>query len=61
MANSGKSKPSQLSIPQIADIHLNHPPTGKALDTIIEYINKNLPPVQGNKVAPSPKNPGGNP
>jgi len=50
MVNTGKGAPQQLSIPQLAEIHLNHPPTGKAIQAILEYINKNLPPIQGNKV-----------
>ena len=51
MANTGKASPQLLSIPQIAAIHQFHPETGKALQTILEYINKNLIPKQGNRVA----------
>jgi len=53
-------KPQLLSIPQIDEIHLAHPPTGKAIQTIVDYINRNVNPVQGNKVAPRNPNPGGN-
>ncbi|MBU6231680.1 hypothetical protein KGP36_03345 [Patescibacteria group bacterium] len=49
------SKPQKLSIPQLADIHLNHPPTGKAIQAILEYINANVTPVQGNRVEPKKK------
>lgn len=52
MANTGKSKPQLLQIPQLAEIHLNHPPTGKAIQTILEYINKNVTPAQGNRIEP---------
>lgn len=53
MPNTGKSKPQLLSIPQLAAIHQSHPETGKALQIIVEYINRNIPnPVQGNKVQP---------
>lgn len=52
MANSGKAKPQLLSIPQLNAIRANHPPTADAIRTILEYLNANLSPVQGNKVAP---------
>lgn len=53
-----QSKPKLLSIPQLADIHQNHPPTGKAIQAILEYLNKNLVPLQGNAVAPRKGAPG---
>lgn len=52
MASTGKAKPQALSIPQLAIIHQKHPEVGKAIQTILEYINKNVTPVQGTKVAP---------
>lgn len=61
MASTGKSKPQLLAVPQIAQIHLNDPATGKAVQTIVEYVNKNLPAAPGTRVAPRPKTPGGNP
>lgn len=51
-ANTGKAKPQLLSIPQLASIHHNHPETGKAIQTIMEYINRNVVPIQGDKVQP---------
>lgn len=51
-ASTGKSKPQLLNIPQLASIHQFHPETGKAIQAIVEYVNSNVTPVQGNKVAP---------
>ena len=48
---TNKVPPSLLSIPQVAKIHVTDPSTGKALQTIIEYINKTVTPPQGNKIA----------
>ena len=50
--SSNKEKPALLSIPQIAQIHLNHPPTGKAIQDIVDYINKTVTPPQGTKIKP---------
>ena len=50
--NTKLEKPQLLQIPQLADIHHNHPPTGKAIQQIVDYINRNINPIQGNKVAP---------
>lgn len=47
---TNKAKPQLLSIPQLAQIHLNHEPTGKAFQTIIDYINKNVTPTTGTKI-----------
>lgn len=62
MANTASNKPQLLSIPQIEDIHRNHPPTGKAIQSILDYINGNVTPPQGTKIGTG-KNvtPGGNP
>lgn len=48
--STNKAKPELLSLPQIADIHTHHPPTGKALQAIVDYINKMVPPLQGTKI-----------
>jgi len=40
-ANKGLSKPQLLTIPQLADVHHNHPATGKAIATIVDYLNAN--------------------
>ena len=34
----------------LAKIHKEHPEVGKALQIIMEYIRKNVVPIQGNKV-----------
>lgn len=44
------STPKPLSIPQLTAIHQKNPEIGKAIQTILEYINKNVTPKQGNKV-----------
>lgn len=44
-------KPKQITIPSLPKIHQQHPEIGKALDIIVQYLRKNLPPVQGNKVS----------
>lgn len=44
------AKPKQLDVPQLAAIKKTHPEIGKAIDAIIEYIRKNVTPVQGNRV-----------
>lgn len=65
MADSTTPNTSKLlDIPQLAEIHLNHPPTGKAIQAILEYINRNVAPVEGNivsSVGRNRRNPGGNP
>ena len=52
MASTNTAKPALLAVTQIAEIHLNHPPTGKAIQAIVDYINKNVTPKQGNKIQP---------
>lgn len=47
---TNKAQPQILSVPQLAEIHLNHPATGKAIQTIIDYINKTVSPVTGTKI-----------
>lgn len=47
---TNKEAPGLLSIPQLAEIHLNHAPTGKALQTIIDYINKTVTPPTGTRI-----------
>lgn len=57
---AGTAKPQLLSISQLEVIHREHPEIGKALQGMLEYINRNVVPISGNKKA-FPKNPGGNP
>jgi hypothetical protein len=52
--------PQKLVLPQLADVHLTSPPVGKALQTIQEYINTNVTPVQGNRVPTRRMAAGGN-
>lgn len=52
MASTGKSAPQKLSLPQLTGIHQTHPEIGKSLQAILDYINTNVDPKQGNKVAP---------
>lgn len=42
-------KPKNLTVSTLAKIHVLHPEVGKALKEIIEYINRNVAPKQGNK------------
>jgi hypothetical protein len=58
MANN-PTAPQKLVVPQQTDIHLNNPATGKAIQTIVNYVNQNVTPVQGNKVATRRTAPGG--
>lgn len=43
------AKPKQLTIHTLPRIHVTHPEIGKALDQIVQYLRKNLPPMQGNR------------
>jgi hypothetical protein len=43
-------KPKLLSLPMLPKVHQTHPEVGKALEAILQYINKNVTPVQGNRV-----------
>lgn len=52
--------PQNLSLPQLTKIHISHPEIGKALQTIVEYVNQNVTPVPGTKVSPRKSAPGGN-
>lgn len=52
MASTGLSKPKLFVIHELGGIHQSHPPIGKALQAIVDYINRNVQPVQGTKVAP---------
>jgi hypothetical protein len=52
MAQTTNSKQVLLHVEQMQSIRTNHPPTADALEKIIDYINKNVAPVQGNKVSP---------
>ena len=54
------AKPQLLNIPELEQIHKEHPRVGKAIQAILEYVNRNVTPAQGTKQA-FPKNPGGNP
>lgn len=42
-------KPRNLQISTLPKIHKMHPEIGKALREMIDYINRNLTPKQGNK------------
>ena len=44
------AKPKQITLPMLPKIHVQHPDVGRALDLIVQYLRKNLPPVQGNRV-----------
>ena len=44
-------KPKLLQIPSLPKIHEQHPEVGQAIKIIVEYLNKNLTPRQGNKVS----------
>jgi hypothetical protein len=55
--SSNKSKPKLLSVPQIAQIHIFHAPTGKAIQAIVDYVNKTVVPATGTRIAPrKPRN-----
>lgn len=43
-------KPKLLTLQQLNKIHITHPDIGKALQSIVEYVNKNVTPKQGSKV-----------
>lgn len=42
-------KPKLLQIPSLPKIHAQHPEVGQAIKIIVEYLNQNLSPKQGNK------------
>lgn len=44
------AKPKKLQIETLPKIHLTDPHIGKAIKQIVDYINKNVTPVQGNRV-----------
>lgn len=48
---TNNAPPKLLSIPELAGIHVSHPPIGKAIQAILDYVNKNVTPPQGNKIA----------
>ena len=52
VVSTNKALPKLLSVTQLAQIHVSDPPIGKALKTIVDYINKNVPPPQGTKIKP---------
>lgn len=52
MASTNTSQPQLLSVEQLTSIRANHSPTADAIQKIVNYINKNVKPVPGNKVAP---------
>ena len=56
---TGFSAPSLLVLPQLPKIVQANPDIGRALQDIVDYINKNVTPVQGNKLATKPEAPGG--
>lgn len=43
-------KQERLSIPQLGEIINKHAPTGNAIRIIVDWLNKNVIPQQGNKV-----------
>jgi hypothetical protein len=48
---TNKSKPKLLNISQIPKIHVSHPEIGKAIQSVVDYVNKSIVPVQGNRIA----------
>ena len=52
MATETNSKQVLLNVKQITSIRSNHPPTADAIVAIVNYINKNVIPIQGNRVQP---------
>jgi len=46
------SKQVLLHVEQITSIRASHAPTADAIQRIVDYINKNVIPIQGNKVQP---------
>lgn len=59
MTINPNNQPELLNIPTLASIHLKDPDVGKALQTIVDYINANVTPPQGNKIATRNTAPGG--
>ena len=51
MANAPQAKPQLLSLTSMGKIRKDNPEIAKNLDAILDYINKNVTPIQGNKVA----------
>lgn len=43
------AKPKLLEIPSLPKIHQTHPEVGQAIKIMVEYINKNVTPIQGNR------------
>lgn len=39
-----------LSVPELGEILKNHTPTGNAIRKIVDWINANVEPKQGNKI-----------
>jgi hypothetical protein len=58
MASTGKAPPQLLNLPEIAGIQTTHPPIANALKKIVNYINSNVSPVQGTKIATRKNAPG---
>lgn len=47
--STGTVPPQKLNLPELANIHITHPAIGKTIQQMLEYINKNVNPLQGNK------------
>ena len=52
MASTNTSQPQLLSIEELNAIRTNHKATANAIEKIVRYMNTNVTPKQGNKVAP---------
>lgn len=52
MAQTTNSKQVLLHVQQITAIRSNHVPTADAIQAIVDYVNKHVVPIQGNKVQP---------
>ena len=43
------TKPKQIDIPNLGGIKQTHPEIGKAFEQLLNYIRKNVVPIQGNR------------
>lgn len=59
MAINTNIAPQLLTLPSISKIHLSDPEIGKALQDIVDYINANITPTQGDKQPVRATVPGG--
>lgn len=59
MTINTNNQPQLLNLPSLPAIHLKDPEVGKALQIIVDYINENVIPAQGTRVATRSTAPGG--